>query len=141
MQSRFGIVRETPKNKSTAVSVYVIAHRNDDGWAPPCKIGIGSNPRSRVVNLQSGNPRPIRLYAEIALPERCHASDVERAVHHILRASRLSGEWFQVEPIVALQSAQLALSGILVWAGLDAGIALEETCDLTTQFSITPCGA
>lgn len=115
------------------VCVYVIAHRNDDGWAGPCKVGLASDPKVRLTTLQSGNPRPIGLYGFVRTPDRMCARAAEKYLHRSLKASRLHGEWFHVEPEIALQQASLFVCASAHWSGLDAGAALEAAQELTIR--------
>lgn len=78
--------------------VYVIAHKLDDGWAGPCKIGISSSCSCRLNSLQSGNPKPIGLYVFYNIGDRHCASQTEKALHRMLSGKRLVGEWFNVDP-------------------------------------------
>lgn len=60
-----------------------------------CKIGHGSNPLARLVNMQVNNPRQLTGYA--AFP----ATDtLERFVHSFLTADQIRGEWFTASPLV-----------------------------------------
>lgn len=78
--------------------VYVIAHKLDDGWSGPCKIGISQSWPSRLNSLQSGNPKPIGLYVFYDIGDRETALAVEHAIHRTQRGKRLVGEWFNVDP-------------------------------------------
>jgi hypothetical protein len=55
-----------------------------------CKIGFTDNPLRRLDELQAGNPRPLRSIGQsrrptrpfgLPLPDRVHASTLERRVH------------------------------------------------------------
>jgi hypothetical protein len=73
------------------------------------KIKIGytqDDPEKRVKALQTSNPLPIRLVGVA----RGTIAD-ERALHELLRAANVSGEWFK--PLLAVKKAvTLARSGM-----------------------------
>jgi hypothetical protein len=71
-------------------SVYIISE-GDAG--PPVKIGVANNPLSRISELQTGNPRKLRLARAWNMATRDGAFAVERAVLSQLSDRRLSGEW------------------------------------------------
>lgn len=74
------------------------------------KIGIANDPRSRLLQLQVGNPNLLRIVFTIQLID---AARVEGEVHTALRNTWIRGEWFLV-------SADKAVSTIRRVAGLDA---------------------
>lgn len=80
------------------VYVYVIAHEESGGAVGPVKVGIGKSPRKRRRALQTGNPKPLKLYATLRMPNRGIASDIERAFHVLQKEHCLIGEWFNMEP-------------------------------------------
>lgn len=68
--------------------VYIVS----EGETGPTKIGISrSSVIARVLGLQIGNPRPLRLVATFSV---ANPRGVERRLHEHLRAGRLCGEWF-----------------------------------------------
>lgn len=69
--------------------VYLIAE-SDNG---PVKIGVAKNPGARIVELQVGNPKRLRLAGTWALLNRNDAFFVERAVLDEMVRYRLVGEW------------------------------------------------
>jgi hypothetical protein len=89
--------------------LYIIAHKLDDGWQGPCKIGFSRGPESRVSALQAGNPKPIGVYATLRLNQRI-APFVERMIHEVLVDKRLRGEWFADTPGGLLVSAICAVA-------------------------------
>jgi hypothetical protein len=61
----------------------------------PVKIGRSISPGSRLATLQTGNPRPLRIYASYLLPD----DDVvmaEEHLHHELEHRAMVGEWFDL---------------------------------------------
>jgi predicted GIY-YIG superfamily endonuclease len=62
------------------------------------KIGVADNIKTRLKNLQTGNPHPIRLRQSFNLGTRDAAIQVEKGLHKLLRPINKSGEWFKIEP-------------------------------------------
>jgi len=71
--------------------IYVI----EAGDGGPVKIGVAVNPKSRLRELQTGNPEKLRLLAEVDL-----ADEYERLAHVWLKEFRMEGEWFRRTPEV-----------------------------------------
>lgn len=83
--------------------VYLIAHKDAQGeFVSPIKVGITKSLASRVAALQTGNPRPIALVFAFVTPATQFARHFEGAFHGINAGSRMSGEWFDMEPRDAL---------------------------------------
>lgn len=66
--------------------IYAI-QAGDDG---PVKFGRANNPRSRLNELQTGNPQKLRLLVESDIP-----NEQEKWIHEWLSEYRLVGEWFK----------------------------------------------
>lgn len=65
-----------------------------EGTDGPIKIGYtASNPRSRMLTLQTGNAKPLRLLT-------CAPGTIEdeRKLHEKFAKLRMTGEWFQPDP-------------------------------------------
>lgn len=66
------------------------------------KIGItGGNPYARLTELQTGNPRRLKLESAWELPDRTSAASLERSIlqdmaPHISRGEWIKGDIFQV---------------------------------------------
>lgn len=75
-------------------SVYVISP--DNHW--PCKIGISTNARTRVVALQVACWRPLKVDYSLFCPSIAEARRLEKAMHSELTddGKLLSGEWFDI---------------------------------------------
>lgn len=69
--------------------IYVIA----DADGRHLKVGRSQNSRGRLRDLQTGNPRPLRL-VECWSMRHADALEVERIVHEELAFCRRQGEWF-----------------------------------------------
>lgn len=88
------------------------------------KVGIASDPKRRLANLQSAAPFKLTLEYAMRLRSRTAAVLAERTAHDMLREHSTSGEWF-------------SLSADEVWPLLD-GICrhadlLEEMRDQHTE--------
>lgn len=61
------------------------------------KVGISKDPAKRRKQLQTGNPRPLRVLAKWDVGTRARAKARETIIHNRLRAERSlsNGEWFQ----------------------------------------------
>ena len=71
----------------------------------PVKIGIASDPEKRIASLQTGSPRPLKILAVFDTPNREIARKFEAAFHRHYDDERLAGEWFDIDPIDALEMA------------------------------------
>ena len=69
--------------------VYLISDR-----AEYVMVGISGDVGARLVHLQSGNPRPLRIELLAGPVEREAASRVERRAHALLAEYRRAGGWF-----------------------------------------------
>ena len=57
------------------------------------KIGVASEPRGRIKELQTGNPHKINLVASCRVE---NAYGAERCIHSVLSSFNISGEWFRL---------------------------------------------
>lgn len=71
----------------------------------PVKIGIARDPEKRIASIQTGSPRPLKLLAVFDTPNREIARKFEAAFHRHQDEKRLAGEWFDLDPIEALEMA------------------------------------
>jgi len=74
--------------------VYVIGIR---GHRTYYKVGVSTNPRARLEQLQSGNPLEIHVIKEYGWFFRQEALNIESLVHRKLREVRSKGEWFKAK--------------------------------------------
>lgn len=58
------------------------------------KIGVSSNPRKRVLTMQTGNPLPLKIAHVRGFNSSEIAFQVEARMHFILGAFNKHGEWF-----------------------------------------------
>jgi hypothetical protein len=71
------------------MKIYLI----QSGGTGPVKIGLTTNPAKRVAQLQTGNPMPLKLVAQIAGDR-----SVEGHLHRAFGRFHLTGEWFNPAP-------------------------------------------
>lgn len=115
------------------VSIYVIAHEESGGAVGPVKIGMGVNPAERLKTLQTGNPKPLVLFAQFATPSRDVARVLEGLVHHMMDETRIAGEWFNTPPHKAVAKIRISLLFSLVASGIEheqAVSIVEESCEV-----------
>lgn len=63
------------------------------------KLGKANNPLIRLANLQTGNPRKLKILFTI----RCdNPFTVEAALHRFYKNCHISGEWFKITNITTL---------------------------------------
>lgn len=72
------------------------------GEKQPCeiplfaKLGVSDNPKTRLTQLQTSNPLPLKLVSLRPIPSEINREQYEREVHQALSASRQQGEWFLI---------------------------------------------
>jgi predicted GIY-YIG superfamily endonuclease len=70
--------------------VYIITDGED------YKVGVSDNPGKRLKQLQTGNPKKLRIVSTFTLPEKSTAFKVERESHTKIGALyEKRGEWFK----------------------------------------------
>lgn len=121
--------------------VYVIG--SDAG---PHKVGISSNPVTRLASLQTAHHERLTLHFTLDCAD---AAAVERYTHAALRAHRLSGEWFDIdaqEAVAAVQAAAEAVSNGELFPKIEpepikAAFDLESTTPTPTKNGFLLIGA
>lgn len=83
--------------------VYVISHSRDGQPCKPVKIGISANAETRLRGLQTANPSRLILICTFNFPNQNMARMIEEAFHETMAAKRLSGEWFDMSPLMAVE--------------------------------------
>jgi hypothetical protein len=58
------------------------------------KIGVSEDPKSRVKQLQTGNPYPLSLEYVQPVPPGVSPTAYETSIHERFQKFRLAGEWF-----------------------------------------------
>lgn len=77
----------------------------DENGCSPIKIGVAKNIEVRTRNLQTGNPLNLRLLGWIETPE---VFQLEANLKRHFKATRVRGEWFDIEPADILPFLQRA---------------------------------
>lgn len=82
--------------------IYFIAHDPYDGYV---KIGMSNNPSARLAQLQTGNPRRLRIMRTVECNDmrRC-----EQKMHQMYAHARRCGEWFELTEAEAIECAASA---------------------------------
>lgn len=95
-------------SRENDVHVYILAAENG-GAHGPVKIGIAGNVAKRVRGIQTSCPYQIKIVHTFAFPERDMAREIERCFHEVQQEHRTVGEWFHLNPIIALQLMVLCI--------------------------------
>jgi T5orf172 domain len=82
--------------------VYVIEAK-DTGLI---KIGISERLDKRMTDLKNTNAADIELYVSLQARNKRQAHEIELKAHAKLAEFRKQGEWFQVEPQIAVQAVR-----------------------------------
>lgn len=88
--------------------LYVMAKWEGKDPTSPVKIGISASPESRLLSIQTACPFPVRMICHLTAPSREIALAVEKCFHHTQKKHRLYGEWFDINPLHAVQLVVLA---------------------------------
>lgn len=94
---------------SVPCSVYIIGHATDGHLTAPVKVGVTRALGPRLSSLQTGNSVHLEVGFHFALPTRQEAISAEKEFHDTMADYRLQGEWFDIEPLDALET----LTGIV----------------------------
>jgi hypothetical protein len=65
------------------------------------KIGMATDPRSRLATLQTASPQDLMIHAAIGVPFGA-APEVESQAHRLLGRMQVKNEWFAITPAEAL---------------------------------------
>lgn len=92
--------------------LYLIATVHAGVETSPIKIGIATNPRARLRELQTASPYLLALheYWQVDLGARFF----EAEIHDALTDKRLRGEWFDLEPLYARMWVEVMLQCALL---------------------------
>lgn len=83
--------------------IYVV---NSGGMPPTVKIGISSNPSARLLQLKTASTMPLEFSYIGAL--NCSGYAIEAAAHQTLARYRITGEWFNCTPEIAIAAISVA---------------------------------
>lgn len=76
------------------------------------KIGKADNVKKRARALQTAHPFQLRVLRKFEVDET-DVLALEKAIHKKLKEFRLQGEWFRVEPAIAIRVAEMCSEGLL----------------------------
>lgn len=112
--------------------VYVMARVSDSGGlTAPVKVGVTSNPGSRLSTIQTSCPYFIEIACVFPMPDRETALTVERGFHTVLKKHAVNGEWFDFGPGRAIefmcQNIRAMLSDQFDFGGNEMRMALDMT--------------
>lgn len=79
--------------------LYAIATVHDGSLVAPVKIGISSQPQSRIRELQTGSAHRLAFALLIMLDDRAVARKVEQGCLQRLGEHALTGEWVNLPPL------------------------------------------
>ncbi|UFS77203.1 GIY-YIG nuclease family protein [Tardiphaga sp. 37S4] len=90
--------------KDSGVYLYLICgHGREHEPLSPVKIGITANVAARLASVQTGQHTRLSVLAAFTTPNRDIARTLESQWHRHFAKHRLEGEWFDVDPITALE--------------------------------------
>src|SRR5205809_5992933 len=90
-QQSCGCIGDEVRKKQKQNFLYVIQQNSPDQF---CKVGVTDDPKSRIGDLQVGNPHDLKYLCLLPLPLSERRERYEDAAHHLLRKSHTGGEWF-----------------------------------------------
>ena len=103
--------------RATADQRFIYLYRNP--LSELCKIGIASNARLRLAQLQNSCGLELQSLIVLELEEDYdEAADyIEKFLHHYFNDSRKFGEWFQltIKDIIAVRNLFWTIEGINIW--------------------------
>lgn len=94
--------------------VYVICRIDNGVMKAPVKIGMASSPKKRLKGLQTSSPFKIHQVVCFGCPNKEIARELERSFHQVKRKHRLHGEWFDLEPVMAVHLLCIAYRAMLL---------------------------
>lgn len=83
--------------------VYVFAKDGPNGLEAPVKVGITNSANSRLATIQTSCPFRIGMAYVFEVPNKEIAAHFERSFHRTQKSHRLHGEWFDIQPLDAIQ--------------------------------------
>lgn len=88
--------------------VYIICRIVNGQLSQPVKIGVSVSPVARLRELQTGSPHSLIIVRAFRCPSKAVAHEIERDMHKRLSDVCESGEWFNVDPIMAVAFLAMA---------------------------------
>jgi Meiotically up-regulated gene 113 len=110
--------------------IYVIAVAKPGQPPGPVKIGITNNVPARLKGLQTACPYPLYVVHQFAAPDRICAREIERAFHEVQKKHQTTGEWFDLEPSLALFLMCICIETMLHYCTSLRGIEMQTALDM-----------
>lgn len=99
VQAALGVLRDARGQlEGRQGYVYLIIEVNPGGGLSYGKVGFSTNPKARVAELQTGNPRPLALHVM-----KKGTPDDEAALHAKYAANNILQEWFRITKDLLLE--------------------------------------
>ena len=76
--------------------MYVYLIQSGTNSKSPIKIGMSKDPEARIKQLQTGNPKRLRIILIIKCTSTKHARNLESTMHQMLSSKNIINEWFDV---------------------------------------------
>ena len=111
--------------------VYVISDVSSGKFCGPVKVGISKNPPKRLQQIQTSCPFRAEIAYLFACPNRGIAEAIERSFHDVQAAHQSHGEWFNLEPVLAIHALCIAFR-----AHLDVFVSPEIIPDALRQIGV-----
>ena len=73
---------------------YVYIIQAGDKKNAPIKVGVSDDPEKRLKQLQTGNPKVLRLLMSFECKNKEHAFNLEKTLHLMLSGQGILNEWF-----------------------------------------------
>lgn len=84
--------------------MYVYIIQSGTSKKSPVKIGMSDDPGKRIKQLQTGNPKILRIIISIKCNSRKHAFELEKTLHRMLLRNNILNEWFFVKKKILLET-------------------------------------
>lgn len=97
----------------TYVIARVKAGHGFDGFEAPIKVGISVEPWVRMSTIQTSCPFKIDVMWMLEAANKGLARAIESSFHKQWKNKKLHGEWFDVNPIMAVRCLNNIYSGIV----------------------------
>lgn len=99
VQHALGVLRDWKgQQEGKQGYVYLIIEVNPGGGLSYGKVGYSTNPKARVAELQTGNPRPLALHAL-----KTGTVEDEAALHRKYISNNILQEWFHITKDLLLE--------------------------------------
>lgn len=108
------IVDEAPWELIPRPDSFVYVVKADDD--PPIKVGVATDMRARLSQLQTGNPRKLHVL-HLLLGD----TKLERHFHKELRRGQMTGEWFRGELVKPFVERARNLAGQMIEVHKETG--------------------